>query len=87
MSQSTTDATAIVKECALEAGFDLVKVTSADEFVRDRDAALERIKSGLMDGLTWYTESRVLRGADPPAIAGGGPFRHQPGVELLRARQ
>ena len=71
MSQSTLDPTAIVKECALEAGFDLVRVTSADEFVRDRDAALERIKDGLMDGLPWYTESRVLRGADPQQLLAG----------------
>ena len=71
MSQSQPDPTAIVKECALEAGFDLVKVTSADEFVRDRDAALERIDTGLMDGLPWYTKSRVLRGADPQQLLAG----------------
>ena len=71
MSQSTPDITAMVKECALEAGFDLVRVTSADEFVRDREAALERIKAGLMDGLPWYTESRVLRGADPGQLLPG----------------
>ncbi|PKB64512.1 MAG: tRNA epoxyqueuosine(34) reductase QueG [SAR202 cluster bacterium Io17-Chloro-G2] len=71
MSQSTPDTTAIVKQCALEAGFDLVKITSADEFVGDRDAALDRIKSGLMDGLPWYTESRVLRGADPHQLLAG----------------
>ena len=71
MIQPTLDPTAIVKECALDAGFDLVRVTSADEFVRDRNAALDRIKSGLMDGLPWYTESRVLRGADPGQLLEG----------------
>ncbi|MCH7713839.1 MAG: DUF1730 domain-containing protein, partial [Chloroflexi bacterium] len=71
MSGSTADATAIVKECALEAGFDLVKVTSADVFVRDREAALERINTGLMDGLPWYTESRVLKGSDPRQLLAG----------------
>ena len=71
MSQPTLDPTAIVKECALDAGFDLVRVTSADEFVRDRNAALDRIKSGLMDGLPRYTESRVLRGADPGQLLEG----------------
>ncbi|MCH7714130.1 MAG: tRNA epoxyqueuosine(34) reductase QueG [Chloroflexi bacterium] len=71
MSGSTEDATTVVKECALEAGFDLVKVTSADVFVRDREAALERIDTGLMDGLPWYTESRVLRGSDPQQLLAG----------------
>ena len=71
MSQPPQDLTAVVKECALESGFDMVRVTSADEFVRDRDAALERIKSGMMDGLPWYTESRVRRGADPRQLLEG----------------
>ena len=71
MSQSTLTTTTIVKQCALEAGFDLVRVTSADEFIRDRDAALQRIESGLMEGLPWYTRDRVLRGANPRRLLDG----------------
>ena len=46
-------------------------MTSADEFVRDRDVALRRIKDGLMEGLPWYTEDRVRKGADPSQLLVG----------------
>ena len=52
-------------------GFDLVGVTSADDFAADRAAALERIREGRMDGLPWYTESRVMRGTSPSALLPG----------------
>ena len=61
----------IVKKLALEQGFDLVRVTSAQEFQRDKDEALERIGDGLMDGLPWFDESRVRRGADPKSLLPG----------------
>ncbi len=60
-----------ITEYAIKCGFDLVRITGADEFVRDRDAALTRIKSGQMDGLPWFTESRVRRGADPQTLLPG----------------
>ena len=62
---------AIVKEHAAELGFDLVRVTSAEEFSSDRAAALERIRAGLMAGLPWYTESRVERGTRPEELLPG----------------
>lgn len=62
---------AIVVSHALELGFDLVRVTSAEEFVQDRAIALERLKAGLMDGLPWYSESRVLRGTSPQELLPG----------------
>ena len=65
------DVTSIVKQCALEAGFDLVRITSAEEFRGDRDVALERLREGLMDGLPWYTEGRILRGSDPQQLLPG----------------
>ena len=58
-------------EYAVQCGFDLVRITGAGEFVQDRDAALKRIKDGQMDGLPWYTESRVRRGADPQTLLPG----------------
>ena len=67
----TPDLKKIVTDCALAMGFDLVRVTSAEEFVRDRDAALERINDGLMDGLPWYHEGRVRRGANPHELLPG----------------
>ena len=65
------DLKATVVEQALACGFDLVGVTGADDFVADREAALERIRDGRMDGLPWYTESRVMRGTSPAELLPG----------------
>ena len=66
-----TDLKASVVSQALACGFDLVGVTGADDFAADRDAALERIREGQMDGLPWYTESRVMRGTRPSELLPG----------------
>ena len=63
--------TALVKECAQQLGFDLVRITTADEFTTDRDEALKRIETGLMDGLPWYNEERVRRGSTPQELLPG----------------
>jgi len=60
-----------ITEYAIECGFDLVRITGAEVFVRDRDAALARIDAGQMDGLPWFTESRVRRGSDPQTLVPG----------------
>ena len=65
------DLKATVTAHAHACGFDLVGVTSADDFAADRDAALERIREGRMDGLPWYTESRVMRGTSPSELLPG----------------
>lgn len=65
------DLKSVVVAHARACGFDLVGVTSADDFVADRDAALERIRDGRMDGLPWYTESRVMRGTSPVELLPG----------------
>ena len=61
----------LIKKYAVQCGFDLVRVTGAEEFVQARDVALNRIKAGYMDGLHWFTESRVPRGADPKTLLPG----------------
>ena len=66
-----TNLKATVIAHARACGFDLVGVTGADDFTADRDAALERIREGRMDGLPWYTESRVMRGASPAELLPG----------------
>ena len=48
LMDSMPDSKSVVKECALEGGFDLVRVTSAQEFAWDREITLERLKGGLM---------------------------------------
>ena len=61
----------LVDMTAREAGFDLVAVTAAEDFAQDRDIALRRIADGLMDGLSWFTEQRVRRGASPGRLLPG----------------
>ena len=63
--------TSLVKEQALRAGFDLVRIASAEDFERDREVALRRTREGLMDGLPWYTEARVTRGTAPSDLLPG----------------
>ncbi len=60
-----------VKEYAAELGFDLARITSAEQFAEDRAIALERIEAGLMDGLPWYTRERVNRGSQPQELLPG----------------
>ena len=62
---------AVIKKCAREAGFDLAGVASAEPFLAARTIALERLGQGLMGGMAWYTEARVLRGTEPQAILPG----------------
>ena len=49
----------LVKDYALEVGFDLVGIASADPFDDDRRVTLQRLRDGLMDGLPWFNEARV----------------------------
>ena len=60
-----------VIQLGMEAGFDLVRVTSADAFRRDEAAALKRIRDGHMDGYSWYTEERVRRANRPQELLEG----------------
>lgn len=60
-----------ITDYAIQCGFDLVRITGADEFAEDREAALARIQAGQMDGLPWFTESRVERGSDPRKLLPG----------------
>ena len=60
-----------VKRLALDCGFDIARITTADAFSRDEAAALKRIRDGHMDGLSWYTEERVRRANRPQALLEG----------------
>ncbi len=61
----------VVKAYALEMGFDLVGITSAKPFTETEEIALQRVRDGLMDGLPWYHEARVIRGCRPQEILPG----------------
>ena len=54
-----------VKALGKSLGFDIVGITTAEDFARDEKAALERVNSGLMDGLPWYTAERVRKANSP----------------------
>ena len=67
-SRELTD---LVKQSATTMGFDLVRITSADRFEEDEEITRARVRRGLMNGLPWYTESRVSRGANPGELLPG----------------
>ena len=60
-----------IRQRARALGFDLVGIASAEPFLRDERAAIDRIRSGLMDGLSWYTEERVRRANRPDLLLDG----------------
>ena len=66
-----SDLTTRVKQRARDLGFDLVRVTTAEPFLRDERAAVERVRQGLMDGLPWYTEERVRKANRPQSLLEG----------------
>lgn len=60
-----------IKQYSRGLGFDLVGVTTADAFVRDEQAAIDRIRHGMMHGLSWYTEERVRKANKPQSLLPG----------------
>ena len=61
----------VVKDYCHELGFDIVGIASAEPFMRDERAAIDRIRLGFMDGLPWYTEERVRRANHPEVLLHG----------------
>ncbi len=57
-----------IKDRALELGFDLVRVTTADPFPAAEAALKQRVAGGLMDGLDWFTAERAEVAANPRAL-------------------
>ena len=57
-----------IKNLGTKLGFDLIGITTAEPFVRDENAALKRVRQGLMDGLPWYTEERVQKANRPTTL-------------------
>ena len=60
-----------IKGYGRELGFDIVGIATAEPFVRDQEAAVDRIRQGFMDGLPWYTEERVNRATHPESLLPG----------------
>ena len=60
-----------IKEYAYSLGFDIVRITSADEFPEDERIIKERISQGLMDGLPWFTTERAEISSRPHTLLPG----------------
>lgn len=60
-----------VVRAAMELGFDIVRVASAELLVEDGARAQERVRQGHMDGMPWYTEERVQAASDPQTLLPG----------------
>ena len=60
-----------IKAYGRSLGFEVVGITSAEPFLRDEQASIERVRQGLMDGLPWYTEERVRKATHPEALLPG----------------
>ena len=56
---------------ALDLGFDLVRVTSAEPFVEDGEAAQERMRHGFLDGMPWFTRERAQKASAPQSLLPG----------------
>src|SRR5437588_12699596 len=60
-----------IKEYAYSLGFDIARITSAEEFPADERMIKERISQGLMDGLPWFTAERAEVSCYPMALLPG----------------
>src|ERR1035438_1268150 len=57
-----------IKDYAYSAGFDAVRITSAEAFPVAEQVIKERIAQGLMDGLPWFTAERADVSCHPDAL-------------------
>jgi epoxyqueuosine reductase len=57
-----------IKEYAYSLGFDIVRITGADEFPETERIIKQRIAQGLMDGLPWFTAERSEVSCHPDAL-------------------
>ncbi|HEX9131050.1 MAG TPA: tRNA epoxyqueuosine(34) reductase QueG [Ktedonobacteraceae bacterium] len=63
--------TTTIKEYAYSLGFDIARITSAEEFPEAERVIKERISQGLMDGLPWFTSERTGVSCHPDALLPG----------------
>ena len=68
VSTLPTSVTEQIKEYAYEVGFDLTRVTSADQMPADETYLKERIARGYFDGMDWFTSDRAEVACNPHAL-------------------
>ena len=72
-----------IKSQGKNLGFDLVRIATAEPFYGDELEALKRIRDGHMDGLSWYTEDRVMKMNRPGLLLEGAKSIISVGVSYL----
>ncbi len=60
--------TTVIKEYAYSLGFDIARITGAEDFPEAERVIKERIAQGLMDGLPWFTAERADVSCHPDAL-------------------
>ncbi len=60
--------TLTIKKYAYSLGFDIVRVTTANDFPEAERIIKERVAQGLMDGLPWFTAERADVSCHPDAL-------------------
>ncbi len=60
--------TSRIKERALELGFHAVGITSAARLAETEAVTLDRVRHGLMEGLSWFTEERARLSCRPQEL-------------------
>jgi len=60
-----------IKEWAERAGFDRVAIASTEAMPEAERATLERVRSGMLAGMDWFTEERARTGCRPSELLSG----------------
>ena len=60
-----------IKSIGKHLGFDEVGIAGVDKFKTDQLAAKDRVSNGLIDGLSWFTEDRVMLANTPEELLPG----------------
>lgn len=60
-----------LREWAQQVGFDLVGVASVDPLREAERLTMERLRSGMLDGMAWITEERIRLSCNPAALLPG----------------
>ena len=60
-----------IKSIGKQLGFDEVGIAGVDKFKTDQLAAKDRVRNGLIDGLSWFTEDRVMLANTPEELLPG----------------
>ncbi len=72
-----------IKDKARSLGFDLVGIAPAEPLPEHERAAQERVRQGLLDGMSWFTQERIQRAANPQTLLPGAKTVVMVGLSYL----